>query len=375
MHEKMKLISEKISSHVKSFQLEAQLLMHHIRRMGIHDEITRRQIETNRKNPFHAGYRMEELLFERIHLPKLRSMRVTAILEKAFDRRVTCVEFPTDGSLLPSETLAIASKSGDIQIWNLKENIKLHHFFGKGAGGCINSFKFCPWNSDFMHSASVDGTVKSYTLSESFTKELISTNDLNHWYTSLDSHKCGKRILLSGDNKGTAVLLDSDGKLISKHAKIHKNKISFLEFHPTDEHMLCTGSNDHYCKFWDLRNMSVPVFQMKHEAVINSCCFSPSIGSKLLTTTQNDEIRIYDTGRGTLESVTPIILDHPHRPFQHLTHFQAFWHPLSAENSFTIGRFDESRGVDLYVKSKDTGSYVVDSNLNSPKIKGLYSVR
>ena len=63
---------------------------------------------------------------------------------------------------------------------------------------------------------------------------------------------------------------------------------------------------------------------LEHKKAVNSAYFSHVDGTRLLTTDQHSELRIYKGPFWDLERVLP----HPHRQFQHLTPIKATWHPL-----------------------------------------------
>ncbi|PRP72961.1 DNA damage-binding protein 2, partial [Planoprotostelium fungivorum] len=58
------------------------------------------------------------------------------------------------------------------------------------------------------------------------------------------------------------------------------------------------------------------------------------------------------------------------RPFQHLTPFQAMWHPIH-NDVFVIGRYDERRGIDFF---DCEGEDMYIGNLLDPAISGLSSI-
>lgn len=142
--------------------------------------------------------------------------------------------------------------------------------------------------------------------------------------------------------------------------KLHKSKVSHAEFNARCDWLLATASIDHTVKLWDLRNIkdkSSFLHELPHEKAVNSgetpgrsmrsprpptvvrqaetvvCAvqrqsvhgrvscsltayFNPVDCSKLLTTDQYDQIRVYSSSDW---SKPQHIIRHPHRQFQHLT--------------------------------------------------------
>ena len=55
--------------------------------------------------------------------------------------------------------------------------------------------------------------------------------------------------------------------------KLHKSKVTHVEFSPRDKHILCTASIDHTVKIWDLRMINDKksfLCELKHERGLNS---------------------------------------------------------------------------------------------------------
>jgi WD40 repeat protein len=72
-------------------------------------------------------------------------------------------------------------------------------------------------------------------------------------------------------------------------------------------------------KIWDIRklNLHSPIMTLLHDTGVNVARFNPTDGTKLLTSDQGEEIRIYDLKDSSAEK--PIIIKHPHKQFQHIT--------------------------------------------------------
>ena len=68
------------------------------------------------------------------------------------------------------------------------------------------------------------------------------------------------------------------------------------------------------------------VGDLPHRRVVNSAYFSPRTGSKILTTAQDNRIRVWDSIFGNLESPSREIV-HSHDFNRHLTAFRAEWDP------------------------------------------------
>ena len=112
-----------------------------------------------------------------------------------------------------------------------------------------------------------------------------------------------------------------------------------------------------------------PLSVLDHDAPVNSALFDPHFGTRLLTTAQNSELRLYDAC-DNWESATTT--HHPHRHYQHMTDIVAAWHPVHS-GLCVVGRYpgredtDQTRSVDLI--DVETGERV--AYLFSPTLKGV----
>ncbi|KAM7041625.1 DNA damage-binding protein 2 isoform 2-T2 [Acridotheres tristis] len=283
------------------------------------------------------GGSIQAQLRQRLELAFLHSLSSYCLFRRAspFDRRVTCLEWhPTHPS-----TLAVGSKGGDIILWDCEVLAKTCFirgiFFGKNEELCLNC-----------------------------------------WYCSVDvSASC--RVVVTGDNVGNVVLLSTSGEEIWK-LKLHKKKVTHVEFNSQCEWMFATASVDQTVKIWDLRNMKNKtnfLHLLPHEKPVNAACFSPTHGAKLLSTDQHNEIRVYSSSDWTKPQH---LIPHPHRQFQHLTPIKATWHPRY--DLIVVGRYpdpkfpgytlNELRTVDVF--DGNTGDMVCQ--LYDPNASGIISL-
>ena len=99
-----------------------------------------------------------------------------------------------------------------------------------------------------------------------------------------------------------------------------------IQFSPREPWLFATTSVDHAVKIWDIRNLTDAeeenqgrkdrfLQNLPHDKAVNSAYFSHVDGTRLLTTDQHSQIRVYRGPFWDLERILP----HPHRQFQHLT--------------------------------------------------------
>ncbi|KAI4875822.1 hypothetical protein NFI96_017156 [Prochilodus magdalenae] len=216
----------------------------------------------------------------------------------------------------------------------------------KGAGDFIGGMKFCPTDVSKVFVASGDGTVTLQSFEGLSSETLSRTPDCNHehhdlcyWYCCLDV-SVSRQMLVTGDNGGRLLLLGLDGKEIFSE-KLHKGKVTHAEFNPRCDWLMATASVDSTVKLWDLRNIkdkSSYLHEMAHEKPVNAAYFNPVDSTKLLTTDQMNEIRIYSSCDWSKPAQ---VIVHPHRQSMVLFLFQATWHPIY--DLIVVGRYPDDR--------------------------------
>ncbi|XP_043938636.1 DNA damage-binding protein 2 isoform X2 [Protopterus annectens] len=306
--------------------------------------------------------------------PFVRSLMSYRLFRTAspFDRRVTCLEWhPTHPS-----TVAVGSKGGDIILWDYEVLNKTHFIHGIGAGGSITGMKFNPFNPNQLYTSSISGTTTLQDFQGNTLRHFTSTDNWDFWYCSVDV-SATRQLVVTGDNVGNTVLLGMDGNEIW-NLKLHKKKVTHVEFNPRCDWLLATASVDQTVKIWDLRHMKDKrsfLHELPHNKPINSAYFSPSDGARLLTTDQHSELRIYSSADWTKPEH---VIAHPHRHFQHLTPIKATWHPRY--DLIVVGRYpdtqfpgytlDELRTIDVL----DANCGEIVCQLYDPNAAGIISL-
>lgn len=94
----------------------------------------------------------------------------------------------------------------------------------------------------------------------------------------------------------------------------------------------------HQARIWDMRRLEAgsAIYDLSHKRVVNSAYFSPQTGSKILTTSQDNRLRVWDSIFGNLDSPSREIV-HSHDFNRHLTAFRAEWDP-KVRRTFCIAR-------------------------------------
>ena len=209
-------------------------------------------------------------------------------------------------------------------------------------------------------------------------------NCCDHWFTSLSGCEIAAQAsVLAGCNLGFVGHFDRTCKMLDRW-RLHKGKVSSVEFNPVDRHIFATTSVDRTCCLWDLRKMGPagggkagkepvcePLLLQSFGGAATSACFSAN-GQRLLVTSQDNGIRMCQLS-SSADGValvrrsqpgwgeTHLHLKHPHRFYQHLTQHRATFHPRS-DDLFIIGRFPEkdASGEDAQKVSNPPIVYEVD---------------
>ncbi|XP_026222188.1 DNA damage-binding protein 2 isoform X2 [Anabas testudineus] len=286
-----------------------------------------------------------------------------------FDRRITCMEWhPTHPT-----TLAVGSKGGDIYLWDCKVTEKKTFIQGMGAGDSVTDMKFNQLNPTQLFTSSMGGTTALQDFSGTTLTVFANTDTLNNWYCCVDV-SVSRQMLVTGDNMGQLSLLGLDGQKIFSE-KLHKAKVTHAEFNSRCDWLLATASVDHTVKLWDMRNMKDKrsfLHDIPHEKAVNSAYFNPSDCSKLLTTDQYDQIRVYSSSDW---SKPQHIIQHPHRQFQHLTPIKATWHPVY--DLIVAGRYPDDRvcsGDQRTIDIFDANTAELVCQLYDPAVPGIKSI-
>ncbi|XP_007256039.3 DNA damage-binding protein 2 isoform X2 [Astyanax mexicanus] len=317
------------------------------------------------------GQSIHSQLRQCLQEPFIRSLESFRLHRTAspFERRVTCLEWhPSHPS-----TVAVGSKGGDIMLWDYEILNKKSFIQGMGAGDSITDMKFNQFNTNQLFTSSIGGTTSLQDFNGSIIQVFAQTNSWDYWYCCLDV-SVSRQMLVTGDNAGSLLLIGLDGTKIFSE-KLHKAKVTHAEFNPRCDWLVATSSVDNTVKLWDLRNMkdkSSYLHEMKHEKPVNAAYFNPTDCTKLLTTDQMNEIRIYSSSDWSKPAQ---VIVHPHRQFQHLTPIKATWHPIY--DLIVAGRYPDDRvfvGDERTIDIFDANTGKLLYKLKDPNTNGIVSL-
>ncbi|GFR73060.1 DNA damage-binding protein 2 [Elysia marginata] len=301
--------------------------------------------------------------------------------DKPFGSRVTTIDWHPR----KQNFFCATSKHGDLAFYQLDAGDKsklepLKLYSGIGPGGYISAFKFHPIDNERFYTSTLEGKVvlgNTHFGGNHVEKVLLSTGTWDFWYCAMDVSPV-ENFVLSGRNNGMTVMCTTSGQPIWQ-LRLHSKKVTHVELSPREPHVFCTASLDHSVRIWDLRMLRevkgkpLPLDELGHEKGVNSAYFSLTDGTRLLTTDQHDQIRVYRAPFWHLE--TTIL--HPHRFFRHLTPHKAAWHPLA--DKIVIGRYpgDASRpefGLERTIDMFDAATGKMHCELKDTRFNGLVSL-
>jgi DNA damage-binding protein 2 len=346
--------------------------------------------------------------------PISQRWEIRSAVLKLHSRRVTCLEFhPTNDKIVLS-----GDKRGQIAVWDLDGAFE-RTVYGDINQWLTNSLKFLPggWsNGATCVSASYDGTVKlfdvevgvvmqtMYNANPRGWEHVVEEDAAGNWvsFLGLDAAPCpgsGGGLVVAGDSKGRVYLLDprAQGATAILQACKKNTKVQSIHINPVDNSVLLVAGNDHQARLLDIKymhggsNVNGPLDSpcsvlpagrdvselacFPHNRVINAAYFSPLSGRKIMTTSQDNRLRVWDNWPTALSSTPPDReIVHSHTFNRHLTAFKAEWDPKDvSERTIVIGRYisEDFGGVALHpidIMDAATGSLVralADPNLTT----------
>ncbi|KAH0636258.1 hypothetical protein KY290_038338 [Solanum tuberosum] len=294
-----------------------------------------------------------EFVFQRQLHPRLPPIKPAYVIPdqvhcaviRYHSRRVTCLEFhPTNNNILLS-----GDKKGQLGIWDFGK-VYEKTVYGNIHNCILNNMKFNLTNDGSIYAASSDGTISCTDLETGISLSLMNLNP-NGWegpscwrmLYGLDVNS-DRSVVLVADNFGYLYMADirSNNKM-SKPTLIHKKgtKVVGLNCNPLQQDLLLSCGNDHFARIWDMRRLEAgsSLYNLEHKRVVSSAYFSPLSGSKILTTSLDNRIRVWDSIFGNLDYPSREIV-HSHDFNRYLTAFRAEWDAKdSSESLVVIGRY------------------------------------
>nr|CAD7455876.1 unnamed protein product [Timema tahoe] len=215
--------------------------------------------------------------------------------------------------------------------------------------GPVNCLSVCEYDQTKLYSTSHDGTVRRADLDKLIFDDIYSSDpDIfrSHttWHCQVDNN-----VLLVAHGTGQVGVVDlRDSKKPTRWCKCHDRSVRTVQRHPLDEQYFVTSSAVGEARVWDLRTATKPspkpVCHLAHPKGLTSAFYSPH-GSYLLTTCNDDRLRVYDV-RHVSTNKPPVIAStkHNNHTGRWLSTFKARWHP-QREDTFIIGSMELPKAV------------------------------
>ncbi|XP_015365077.1 PREDICTED: WD repeat-containing protein 76-like [Diuraphis noxia] len=279
----------------------------------------------------------------------LRSLDMYTPSVKVSEKRIYSLAIhPSETSL----TVAAGDLRGNLTLYSNKNSEMREYRLHDAPVNCIS---FCTWDPYKLFSTSHDGSVRCGDIVKR-TFDIIyktewkgqSKSKMNHatWHTEFE------RNLLIGNGSGHVDMIDTrtPDKIINT-AWCHERSVRTVQCHPLEKHYFLTSSGIGEVSLWDIRNMTDqsinPVLQFEHPKSLTSAFFSAS-GSKMVSTCNDDNLRIFNTDRLNSSCTKPInIIPHNNHTGRWLSVFKAKWNP-GRDNEFFVGSMLSPKRIQVY---------------------------
>lgn len=294
-----------------------------------------------------------------IHLNALNDAHVSVFSPGHHKSRICAAEWSPDGSLIVS-----GDKKGGIRIWAYKHSNQSIELTPHRCN--VNAFAFDPFNTSTLYTCSADGTVcvtdmqagSSISQSGQTVGDILIDVNPDGFISPSKWHMI---YALCYDSRHHAVYCGaSDGSITKKdvreessavlsRGKFHSKKITHICQNPVQPNLFCSSSNDGNVCLWDVRKFipGSPLGTFTHDVIVSSAIFSPNSGAKLLTTSFDNRLRVWNDVHAFqgncnhfVDSQPSITLIHSHDQNRYLTPFKACWDAKDwTDDTFVCGRF------------------------------------
>lgn len=309
--------------------------------------------------------------------PQFKS-RATLALRRVHSKRITATEWHPEGG-----HFITGDKSGAVKVWSIGQAL---------AGAAIDAsrlpnaapavsfahhcnltgFAFDPADRDVMYSCASDGIVCALRLSllpsakqQEELSECVQDRDVvlnmnpEGWHGQSD-FKMAYGLAFDGKSRRCLYIGDSNGNIWRRDpreeageppdalGKFHKGKVTCIDVNPINSDLIATASNDKKVCLWDARKFApkLPLGTYEHGRVVSSAYFSPNTGAKLLSTSHDNRIHVWNDVHGfsgnvnQRSDVESVEIIHSHDFHRYLNAFKAVWDPKDwRDDLFMCGRF------------------------------------
>ena len=307
------------------------------------------------------------------------SVREDDIAKLVPDRIFSLEMHPADTKLL----VAAGDTWGRVGLWDVDAGDDQPVVTFSPHSRPVTGLRVLPSAPHQLLSCSQDGAVRCLNLtggaSAAFVELYRAPEDAHGDYASLHglSRTTGEGGAIAiARSDGVVVLMDSRVSSAGASSwQAHDKKIFGVDFSPLQPCILASASLDRTVRLWDVRTLGgsgnpKPLVELSHGLSVTAARFSPS-GAKLLTTCNDDLLRVYAAGAwlGSKAAAkradeSEATVKHNNKTGQYLTPFQAEW-VRGSDDVFACGSLAQPRGVDVFHADGSVGSRLEHDNVTS----------
>ncbi|KAH0556166.1 hypothetical protein GP486_005904 [Trichoglossum hirsutum] len=165
----------------------------------------------------------------------------------------------------------------------------------------ISAFQFDPTDSNYLYSASYDGSVRKLDLASGITAEVYAPSaDEDDSLSGVELASTDPHTIHFSTLSGRFGRYDiRDPKSLDIY-QLSEKKIGGFSLHPRLPHLVATASLDRTLKVWDLRKVAgkgdarVPAMLGEHQSSLSVSCALWNEHGHLATTSYDNTIKVYD---------------------------------------------------------------------------------
>ena len=274
----------------------------------------------------------------------------------------------------PSSTKRLlfqGDKKGAVGVWDMdrgdgKESVFL---FDVHAARPISHLAFNPSDTTKLYSCCYDGTVTCGDFTQMKFVQKFAFDATDKAAVSHFAWPCGERnSLLCSTTFSEVINLDVSTGKPAQTFDMGGKRMKSIDCHPVNSNLIAVSYSNGIVATYDWRTLSeqgnnakkhISSIQVAAKPITKSY-FSPQTGNKLLVTSQDDHIRIYNVDQSGIMKIRHTIR-HKNYVGRWVTTFRPTWDPKT-DNVFSSGSMREPRQVDLLAcDEKDSGKLLQSS--------------
>lgn len=255
--------------------------------------------------------------------------------------------------------LASADKRGSVGLWR----VEAHDEESDGVLSFTPHSQYISglaWGMDDLSliTSSYDGSVRKLDLQKSCFAYEWGDEDMEYSAMSVSENQS---VLYLGNTLGEIDRIDirCPASRVGKPREIHARKVNTIHVDPCADHLVATSSTDSSVSIWDMRSFgpkSKPLSSGSHRQTCQSAYFAPDGSQRLVTTSFDNTIRIWDGKKSTQNLTESLSIRHDNQTGRWVLPLRAIWSPDAS--SIIVGNM--KRFVDIFDSS--TGSILYQMN-------------